>query len=247
MSRKIRLTFAQSLPLFYFVFVFLFIFLYFVVSDSTQLGSLLTTDSAFAAGQNENVRKWCETPPPCTQNSFVCWFKSFFGVNKCLPPAPTSIPSSTPIASLPASPIGCIPRPSCYDAKPNSCMIVEPAEGWCPVASVTPLPSVTPRPIRSCYPRPSCGPNQACPLMELPESYYCATPKPSVPPVYCTQDMVACSDGSLAPRDPNNGCQAKCPASIIKPTYSCLPQKCAKGAECIDLMISDPCYYPDSL
>lgn len=47
--------------------------------------------------------------------------------------------------------------------------------------------------------------------------------KSVTPPVYCTQDVQLCSDGSYVPRDPSNGCQFKTCPSVCVPLMSCGP------------------------
>jgi hypothetical protein len=198
MSTKHKFSFAQKLPLYYFLFVALFILIYFMVMGMVDPSSFRDAAVADAAQQEAHVKRICVSPPPCVQNSFVCWFRSWFIAEKC-----RDIPTITPLPSM----------------------------------SEEPSASPTAVPIKTLRPNPSFNP--------IP-----FTPKPSGPPVFCTQEMILCPDGSYGARDPNNSCKPKCPTV---PKYSCAPRPpCSttkSGLEvCLqqDLSIVDPCVYPDT-
>ena len=72
----------------------------------------------------------------------------------------TPLPSSRPFPS-------CVPRPACLDSVPR-CLVPEPANGWCPVASQKPIPSLRPVPsgiVIPPMPKPSyCPSDLVCPM-----------------------------------------------------------------------------------
>jgi hypothetical protein len=65
------------------------------------------------------------------------------------------------------------------------------------------------------------GISQASGVRDVDSTNALVMPAPSSEGRVCSQDMVKCSDGSYAPRDPNNYCLPSC--SLPTPKTSCVP------------------------